>query len=324
VRNKLLIKADSYYLPEPEAARALQGTDASVTAGQFSRLNRDITVTSESFVTTVEEVASLVVGVHQGRPVYLRDIAEVKDGPEEATHYSRIGYSHRLRKEKGREDLPLTYPAVTLALAKKRGTNAVWVAERILEKLETHKKTVIPDHVAVEVTRNYGETAQQKVSELLKSLSFAILTVVGLLALTLGWREALVVALAVPISFSLALFMNYLLGYTINRVTLFALILSLGLVVDDPITNVDNIQRHILMGKRKPRAATLFAVNEVLPPVIMSTLAIIVSFAPLFFITGMMGPYMAPMAANVPLTVTFSTFCALTCVPWLSYLLLHC
>lgn len=120
-----------------------------------------------------------------------------------------------------------------------------------------------------------------------------------LLVITLGWREALVVALAVPISFSLALFVNFLLGYTINRVTLFALILSLGLVVDDPITNVDNIQRHMFAGKRRPVDAVLFGVNEVLPPVIMSTLAIIVSFTPLFFITGMMGPYMAPMAANV-------------------------
>jgi multidrug efflux pump subunit AcrB len=146
---------------------------------------------------------------------------------------------------------------------------------------------------------------------------------VALLAFTLGWREALVVALAVPLSFALALFVNYLFGYTINRVTMFALILSLGLVVDDPITNVDNIQRHILMGHRRPRWATLEAVQEVLPPVIMSTLAIIISFLPMFFITGMMGPYMAPMAANVPLTVTFSTLWALTVVPWLSYKLLR-
>ena len=211
---------------------------------------------------------------------------------------------------------------MTLALAKKKGTNAVVVAGNILERFEELKKTVIPDGVQVEITRNYGRTAQQKVNGLLSSLLFAIATVVVLLMFTLGWREALVVALAVPISFSLALFTNFLLGYTINRVTLFALILSLGLVVDDPITNVDNIQRHIIKGVLKPLQATLFAVSEVLAPVIMSTLAIIACFAPLFFITGMMGPYMAPMAANVPITVVFSTFCALTIVPWLSYLLL--
>ncbi|RJR46008.1 MAG: efflux RND transporter permease subunit [Desulfobacteraceae bacterium] len=295
-----------------DVQRALQGTDASVTVGGFSRFNQETLVTSESFVASAREVDELVVNVHEGRPVYMRDIAEVLDGPEEAVNYSRISFP-----DGG------VYPAVTLALAKKKGTNAVEVADRVLERLEELKGNVIPDGIKVEVTRNYGWTAQQKVNDLLGSLAFAILTVVGLLLFTMGWREALVVAVSVPVSFSLALFVNLLFGYTINRVTLFALILSLGLVVDDPITNVDNIQRHILAGRRKPLPATLFAVNEVLPPVIMSTLAIIVSFTPMFFITGMMGPYMAPMAANVPLTVTFSTVAALTIVPWLAYRLLR-
>jgi multidrug efflux pump subunit AcrB len=305
-----------------EVFRALQGTDASVTAGSFSRVNKEISVTSDSFVQSAKDIEDLVVGVHEGRPVYLRDIGRVLDGPEEANNYSRIGFSNFYRQEHGLEDSPAIFPAVTLALAKKKGTNAVDVADNILRKLDELKETIIPAGVRVEVTRNYGQTAQEKVNDLLGALFFAILTVVGLLALTLGWREALVVGQSVPISFCLALFVNYLFGYTINRVTLFALILSLGLVVDDPIINVDNIQRHILMGKRTPRIATLFAVSEVLPPVIMSTLAIIVSFVPMFFITGMMGPYMAPMAANVPLTVTFSTLCALTIVPWLAYRLL--
>ena len=212
---------------------------------------------------------------------------------------------------------------MTISLAKKKGVNAVAVADAILKRVNELKAEVLPEGVAVTVTRNYGETAQGKVNELLSSLLFAIVIVVALLAFALGWREALVVALAVPISFSLALFVNYLFGYTINRVTLFALILSLGLVVDDPITNVDNIQRHIRMGLKNPLDATLDAVKEVLPPVIMSTLAIIISFTPLFFITGMMGPYMAPMAINVPLTVTFSTVAALTVVPWMAYLLLR-
>jgi multidrug efflux pump subunit AcrB len=172
------------------------------------------------------------------------------------------------------------------------------------------------------VSRNYGQTANDKVNDLISSMIFAILTVVILIALTMGWREGIVVGLAVPVSFALALFVNYISGFTINRVTLFALILSLGLVVDDPITNVDNIQRHIRMGLLDPFHATLAAVKEVIPPVIMSTLAIIVSFTPMFFITGMMGPYMGPMAINVPLTVTFSTVCALTFVPWLSLKLL--
>ena len=305
-----------------EVQKALQGADASVTAGTFSRFNKEFTVTSESFLSSSNEVLSLMVGVHNGRPVYLRDIANILDGPEESESYSRIGFSNFYRKAHNKENESVYFPAVTIALAKKKGTNAVTVSRNILNKLEELKKNAIPDGVDVEVIRDYGKTAQQKVNGLLSSLAFAVISVIILLAIALGWREALVVALAVPISFSLALFVNYLFGYTINRVTLFALILSLGLVVDDPITNVDNIQRHILMGKHKAFSATLFAVNEVLPPVIMSTLAIIISFIPLFFITGMMGPYMAPMASNVPLTVTFSTLCALTIVPWLTHMLL--
>ena len=312
----------AYNVTPLAAAEALAGADTSVTAGTVVRSDEEIVVRADSFLRTAEEAEDVVVGVHRGRPVYVRDVAKVIDGPQEAESYTRIGFSNRFEE---RENLPgerQVFPAVTLGLAKKRGTNAPDVAEAVIAKMEELKRTMLPDGVNVRVTRNYGETAQEKVDGLLSSLFFAILTVVVLLAMTLGWREAAVVALAVPISFSLALFCSFLFGYTINRVTLFALILSLGLVVDDPITNVDNIQRHILMGKKKPRQATLDAVSEVLPPVIMSTLAIIVSFMPMFFITGMMGPYMEPMAANVPLAVTFSTLAALTVVPWMTHLLL--
>jgi len=305
-----------------EVQKALQGADASVTAGTFSRFNRVFTIVSSSFLSSAKEVERLMVGVRDGRPIYLRDVATVVDGAEEANSFTRIGFSHRFREKAGPDSAPLSAPCVSLALAKKKGTNAVAVSREILDTLESLKGTIIPDDVHVTVTRNYGKTAQDKVVDLLSSLGFAIISVVVLLAFTLGRREATVVALAVPISFALALFVNFIFGYTVNRVTLFALILSLGLVVDDPITNVDNIQRHILMGRFKQRKATLFAVNEVLPPVIMSTIAIIVCFTPLFFITGMMGPYMAPMAINVPLTVIFSTLCALTIVPWMSYQLL--
>ncbi|MDA3785670.1 MAG: efflux RND transporter permease subunit, partial [Deltaproteobacteria bacterium] len=305
-----------------EVQKALQGADAAVTAGDFSRFNQNFTVTSSSFLTSAQEVSALMVGVHQGRPVYLRDVAQVIDGPEEVESYTRIGFSDAYQKAHGPEQAPASAPSVTLALAKKKGTNAVDVARSIIEGMEELQETILPAEVHYEVTRNYGKTADAKVRNLLRSLAFAVITVILLLAFTLGWREALVVALAVPLSFSLALFANFLLGYTINRVTLFALILSLGLVVDDPNTNVDNMQRHILQGKRNSEDATLIAVDEVLPPVMMSTLAIIVSFTPLFFITGMMGPYMAPMAANVPITVIFSTLCALSIVPWFTHLLL--
>ncbi|MCK5230049.1 MAG: efflux RND transporter permease subunit, partial [Desulfobulbaceae bacterium] len=306
-----------------EIERTLKGADASVTAGSYARSNRQLVITSNSFLTSADQVASLVVGVNGGRPVYLRDIAEVIDGPEEPSSYAKISFSDHYCQKSGTDTFRSSCPAVTLTLAKKKGTNAVRVADEVLERLADLEQTIIPDDVNIEITRNYGKTAQQKVSNLLYSIAFAVVSVVILLAVFLGWREALVVALAVPISFSLALFVNYMFGYTINRVTLFALILSLGLVVDDPITNVDNIQRHILLGKHDPFHATLAAVHEVLPPVIMSTIAIIICFTPLFFITGMMGPYMQPMATNVPLTVIFSTLCAITIVPWFSHLLLR-
>ncbi len=309
-----------------EIADALRGADVSVTAGALNDRNRAMRITADSFLLSAGEVGDLVIGVFDGRPVYLRDVAQVLDIPEEATSYSRIGFSARHLAEMealGKDTLPPgSYPAVTLALAKKKGTNAVLVAQQILERVEELQQTVLPHGVRVEVTRNYGKTAETKVNELIEALVLAIITVVAVLLFTMGWREALIVALSVPVSFALALFVSHLLGYTINRVTLFALILSLGLVVDDPITNVDNIQRHILMGKRKAHDATLFAVREVLPPVIMATLAVMISFLPMFFITGMMGPYMAPMAANVPLTMLFSLISALTFVPWLAHKLL--
>ena len=307
---------------------ALAASDTSVTAGAMDNADKHFTVRTDSFLRSAAEVGGVVVGTYDGRPLYLRDVADVADVPAEATTYSRIGFSPRRAAELGLTDdlaapgMGHTFPAVTLAVAKKKGTNAVWVAQEVHERMAELERDVLPAGVSYEITRDYGATAQGKVDNLLSSLFFAVITVVGLLAFTLGKREAAVVALAVPVSFSLALFVNYALGYTINRVTLFALILSLGLVVDDPITNVDNIQRHIRMGRMDPRNATLAAVAEVLPPVILSTLAIIVSFTPLFFISGMMGPYMAPMAANVPLTVTFSTVAALTIVPWLSHMLL--
>ncbi|SMF30189.1 efflux RND transporter permease subunit [Desulfovibrio gilichinskyi] len=303
-------------------AQTLKGADQSAVAGTVLSGNREITVSANSFLESAEDVRNLVVGVFDSKPVYLRDVAQIEDGPAEPSSYSRIGFSRQYLTQMGKDaELP-SRPAVTIALSKKKGSNAVTVADAVLARLDELKTTVLPAGIEIEVTRNYGQTADAKVDDLLNSLGFAVFTVVLLLAFTLGWREAAIVALAVPVSFSLALFVNYMLGYTINRVTLFALILSLGLVVDDPITNVDNIQRHILMKKKNPAEATLDAVSEVLPPVIMSTLAIIVSFVPLFFITGMMGPYMAPMAANVPLTVTFSTVCALTIVPWMALRLL--
>jgi len=298
--------------------RAVAGADAEVTAGSFPLLDRLHPVTAGPFLGSADEVRRVVVGVHDGRPVHLEDVAEVVDGPEEPAVHVRFNRGPAAGSGSGL----VSRNAVTLALAKKKGSNAVRVADQILEAVEALKVDVIPDNVEVTVTRNYGATANRKVDDLLEALAVAMISVVILLTLVLGWREAVVVATAVPLSFSLALFVNFLSGYTINRVTLFALILSLGIVVDDPITNVDNIRRHVLARSGNALEATLAAVREVFPPVLMSTLAIIVSFLPMFFITGMMGPYMGPMAANVPLTITFSMVAALTVVPWIAYQLL--
>jgi multidrug efflux pump subunit AcrB len=299
--------------------RAVAGADAEVTAGAFPHGNKLFPVTAGPFLGSVGEVRRVVVGVHEGRPVHLEDVADVRDGPEEPVAHVRFNHGPARGGERADAE---NRSAVTLALAKKKGTNAVRVADEILACVERLKEDVIPESVEVTVTRNYGETADRKVDELLEALAVAMISVVILLTLVLGWREAVVVAISVPLAFALALFVNFLTGYTINRVTLFALILSLGIVVDDPITNIDNIQRHFRARSGDPIGATLRAVREVFPPVLMSTLAIVVCFLPMFFITGMMGPYMAPMAANVPFTITFSMVAALTVVPWLACSLL--
>jgi multidrug efflux pump subunit AcrB len=298
---------------------ALMAAGGSLVSGEFARADRTVVVESGPYLRDAAEVGGLVLAVHAGRPVHVRDVAAVEEGPAEADTYTRIGSTTTGGAELGGS----LHQAVTLAISKKRGSNAVQVARRVQERMAELEAGLLPEGVEVRITRDYGASADEKVNDLLFSLLFAMVTVVGLLIFTLGWREGLIVALAVPISFALALFVNLIFGYTINRVTLFALILTLGLVVDDPITNVDNIQRHILAGKLSAKAATLHAVQEVLPPVIMSTLTVIVSFLPLFFITGMMGPYMGPMAITVPLTVTFSTVAALSIVPWASHKLLR-
>jgi multidrug efflux pump subunit AcrB len=307
-----------------EIDRVLDGANVAMTAGSFQRDNQEILVESGPFLQNAKEIGSLVVGVYHRRPVYLRDVAHIEDGPAEATTMTRIGFGPGYEKKPGEPevDQDADYPAVTIAIAKQKGTNAVQVARDLEEKLEHLQATVIPDSMHVSITRNNGETANEKVNELVSELATAIIIVVGLIALTLGWREAAVVATAVPLTFALTLLVNLLAGYTINRVTLFALILSLGLVVDDPIVDVENVFRHFRMKLESPMRAVFTAVNEVRPPIILATLAVIVSFLPLFFITGMMGPYMRPMALNVPVAMLMSMVVAFTITPWLSYHLL--
>lgn len=291
-----------------EIAGALKVGNAQMANGSFQKADREIAVETGAFLHSADDVRNLMVGMHGDRPVYLRDVAKVTDGPEEAMSYSRIGFG------KAGD----SFPAVTVAVAKKKGSNAVWVARDVEKALEGMKGGAIPDEVKTRVTRNYGETANEKVSSLLESLAIAIITVIGLIALAMNWRVGLIVVIAVPITYSLTLVVNYLAGYTINRVTLFALILALGLLVDDPIVGVENIYRHLGMKKMPRLKAISYAMNEVMPPLVLATLAVVVAFLPMFFITGMMGPYMRPMALNVPLAMLSSLIVAVAITPWIS------
>ncbi|GIW83704.1 MAG: multidrug transporter AcrB [Gemmataceae bacterium] len=331
----------AYRVSALQVEQAIRAANIQMTAGRYQRQDRVIAVEVQHALRQAVDLPSLVVGVSEGRPVFLRDVVTVLDGPAEVDNYVRFGWGPA-REFAPHPQAPGTLltpgafgafdgqgaqeplPAVTIAIAKKKGVNSVTLAHAVLEQARgLHRQGVIPDDIAVVVTRNYGLTADDKVNELIEALGVAILIVLALLTLTLGWRPALVVATAVPVVFGLTLAVNLLFGYSINRVTLFALIVALGLLVDDPIVDVENIARHFELRRRASHEIVLQAVAEIRPPLISATLAVIVSFLPLFFITGMMGPYMAPMALNVPVSMLMSMLVAFTITPWLSYYLLR-
>jgi multidrug efflux pump subunit AcrB len=273
---------------------------------------------SGQFFTHAEELGSLVVNVVNGKAVYLRDIAVITDGPEEARNDTWLRYgpadSNQLHSSSPYE----TMPAVFISVAKQKGANAVTVAQDIIEELDTIRLEQLPPEVGLSIIRNYGQTASDKVNNLVSSLGIAILTVVVFVGLFLNWRSALVVGIAIPISYGAALGMDLLFGYSINRVTLFALILALGLIVDDPIASIDNIERYLKRKDLTRSKAIVMAMAEIRSALIMSTVAIVIVFTPMFFITGMMGPYMGPLAFNVPVSVIFSTVVAFLITPWLA------
>ena len=300
-------------------AWALGVHNQQLPAGEVERANKVYEIEAGAFIRSARELESLVVNVVDGIPVYLKDVATVIDGPAEIDNYAWIGFGPgSVKKSDG-----AFYPAVALSVAKKKGTNAVWVARDVEKQLESLAQTLFPTEVHYTITRNNGETANEKVNELVEGLTVAVLTVIIFIGLFLGWRAAIVVALAVPVCYGATLLINLLLGYSINRVTLFALILALGLLVDDPITDVENIERYFRIGKWAPKKTVLMAVQEIRPALIMSTIAVILSFIPMFFISGMMGPYMRPMALNVPLTIAMSLVVAFCVTPFLSLHFLH-
>lgn len=306
-------------------AGALAAQNTAAPAGSVERGNREILVETGAFLTSREEVESLVVGASDGRPIHLADVAEVLDGPAEPSAYVEF-VAGPAAAEKGirvPEGAGGTLPAVTLSLAKRKGADAQRVVHRVEAYLEELERSLIPDGVQVTVTRDYGETATEKANELLTHLFFAILSVTVVIGLALGWRGALVVLLSVPVSFALTLFVYYGFGYTLNRVTLFALVFVTGIVVDDSIIVVENVVRHLKERRLPPLQAAIEAVGEVGNPTILATLTVIAAVLPMAFVRGLMGPYMRPMPVGAALAMTFSLGVALVVAPWFAYRLLR-
>ena len=297
----------------------IQAGNGSSQSGSFNSNDQEYLVTTGEFLSSAEDVGNLVIGTSQNMPVYLKQVAKVEDGPASTTNYVNFGYGNAT--EKGKNFLS-EYPAVTLSVSKVKGADAMHISEEILNKVETLKKTLIPNDVHVEVTRNYGETASHKVSELMSHLGIAIVAVTLLVMLAMGWRGGLVVFFSVPLTFALTLFAYYMLGYTLNRITLFALVFVVGIVVDDSIIIAENMHRHFHLKKLPFKQAAIFAINEVGNPTILATFTVIAAILPMAFVSGMMGPYMSPMPIGASIAMLLSLFVALTITPYLGFHLL--
>jgi len=306
-------------------AAAIGMHNATLPAGAFEEDDREVRVETGAFLTAADDVARLVVGAHRGGPVYLRDVARVEDGPGELSDYVLFapGPAAADRGIELAAGEGVMSPAVTVTLAKRKGADAHRVVQDALAKVASLRGPLIPDDVRVTVTRDYGATSAEKAGELLTHLIVAIVSVTFVVALFLGWRGGLVVFVSVPVTFALTLFVYYMFDYTLNRVTLFALIFVTGIVVDDSIIIVENIVRHFQMRKLPPRQAAIAAVAEVGNPTILATLTVIAAVLPMLFVRGLMGPYMSPMPVGASLAMTFSLLVALVAAPWFAFRLLR-
>jgi multidrug efflux pump subunit AcrB len=290
----------------------IQQADKQYSAGNLTSDNHDIVVETGAFLRNAEDVGSVVVGVYGGKPVYLRDVATIEDGGEEPSQYVFFGTG-------AAKGISPEEPAVTLSIAKRPGANAVTVANEVLKKIATLKGYIIPSDVQVTVTRNYGLTAEQKSNELLWHMLVAVFSVSFLILLALGWRESLIVLLAIPATLALTLLVFYLYGFTLNRITLFALIFSIGILVDDAIVVVENIVRHFHLPQNKDRSRSVVAieaVSEVGNPTILATFAVIAAVLPMAFVGGLMGPYMRPIPIGASAAMFFSLAISFIVTPW--------
>ncbi len=306
-------KMAGYGIALDDLKHALHAGNTSRDTVSLVRDNQEIQVQAGTFMTTPEEISELVIGVTDGKPVYLRDVASVNLGPDQPEIYASFG----LGQQQG------MFPAVTLAVAKKPGTNAVEIAQRVIKRFEQLEGTFIPEGINVEITRDYGATADAKAKKLITKLIFATASVVLLVLIALGWREAIIVGVAVVITLLITLFASWAWGFTLNRVSLFALIFSIGILVDDAIVVVENIHRHIQLGNHNLKTAIPAAVDEVGGPTILATFTVIAALLPMAFVTGLMGPYMSPIPINASMGMLISLAVAYVLTPWLTYKMLR-
>lgn len=303
-------KLQAYNMSTFQIIQALQKSNFMLNSGKAPSDNKEFIVDTGEFIKDSTELGDLVVGVNNASPVYLKNVADIEDTAEEPVNYV-FNYDHKTG----------TNEAVTISLSKKKGTNATNVSHRALEKIENMKSYLIPHDVNITVTRNYGETAKEKSDELLSHMLIATISVIALIALFLGRKEAVVVAVAVPVTLALTLLISFLMGYTLNRVTLFALIFSIGILVDDAIVVVENIHRHFKIEGASIKTA-IKAVNEVGNPTILATFTVVASLLPMAFVSGLMGPYMRPIPIGASAAMIFSLLVAFIVSPWLSYIVL--
>ena len=313
-------KLSAYGLSPMAIVGHLQAANASVQAGSFAENNQEVRVDAGNLFTNREDLETVVVGMVRGHPVYLRDVAEkIVDGAAEPANYVVYGTAN------SGASAARQYPAVTITVAKRKGTNATDIANAVLKSVHGMQGVTIPSDVTVTTTRNYGETAKAKSDELLEHLLLATLSVTLLVALFLGWRESGVVLLAIPVTLALTMTVFYLLGYTINRVTLFALIFSIGILVDDAIVVVENMVRHFRLPENHGRSMSEVAVEavaEVGNPTILATFAVIAAVLPMAFVRGLMGPYMRPIPVGASAAMLFSLLVAFVVSPWAALRLL--
>jgi multidrug efflux pump subunit AcrB len=307
------VKLRSYNTTALQILAMLKKANVVLGSGEMAQSNQQIAVETGGFLASAKDVGNVVVNVFENRPVYLRDVAQVTDGPAEVSDYVFMGFGPAATgKASGR------YEAVTIAIAKKKGTNATHIAERVLDKIEKLKGSLIPSDIEVTTTRNYGETAKEKSNELLYHMLIAAVSVTILVAMALGWRASLVVAVAVPVTLALTILVSYTYGYTLNRVTLFALIFSIGILVDDAIVVVENIHRHFKLSGVSVKTA-IEAVDEVGNPTILATFAVIAALLPMAMVRGLMGPYMRPIPVGASAAMLISLLIAFIISPWLAY-----